>query len=94
MALTRILAGDNKIVAWIRARREKSDLSSRGEGECARSATTFRKPLATFESSLIYNGGEESEGKDKEDRFVPRSINANNLPLPEDECKALECRCL
>lgn len=30
------------------------------------------------------------KGRDKEDRFVPHSINANNLPLLENECKMLE----
>lgn len=93
VALTQMVGADNKIVA-LDSRRYKSDLSSRKYMFVA----TFRKPLAL--RRLIKRRKEEREegdggaDRDKEDRFVPYSINANNLPLPEDECKKLEYWCL
>lgn len=65
---------------------EKFDLFSKDMFE-----VTFRRPL---ENHRRYNSDEENDWRNKENGFVSHSINANNLPLPEDECKTLEYRCL
>lgn len=75
---------------------EKSNLSWRSS---TRSKRLFENFLSFDNHSWCNSGGRnerrnKKREREREKRFVPHSINANNLPLPEGKCKTPEYRCL